>query len=165
MSVDSRLESGDAKNALLTTSVRYYRKQSEKRLFFATLSATAGHALDLDNPVELGGDSGLRGYPLRYQSGDSRFLLSVEQRYFWDWYPLRLFRVGGAIFADVGRTWGDHPVGGEELGWLKDVGFGLRFAPTRTVSRKIVHLDIAFPLDGDPSIDDVQIVLESKKSF
>ena len=89
----------------------------------------------------------------------------MEHRIFWDWYPLRLFRVGGAVFADVGRTWGEHPLGGAELGWLKDVGVGLRFAPTRTSSRKIVHLDIAFPLDGDASIDGIQINLESKKSF
>ena len=77
----------------------------------------------------------------------------------------KLFRVGGAIFADTGRTWGDNPLGGESLGWLSDVGFGLRFAPTRTGTRSIIHLDIAFPLDGDPTIDSVQILLESKKGF
>ena len=164
-STSGRLESGNTANALTSVSARFSHRFSEKNSFFATVRSTYGHNLDLDNPVELGGDTGLRGYPLRYQTGDSKFLLSVEQRYFWDWYPFRLFRVGGAIFADVGRTWGDHPIGGEELGWLKDVGFGLRFAPTRTGSGKVVHLDIAFPLDGDPSIDDVQIQLESKKSF
>ena len=165
VSTSGRLAQGDMANALTSVSARYSHRFSEKHSFFTTISTSYGHDLDLDNPVELGGDTGLRGYPLRYQTGDSRFLLSIEQRYFWDWYPLRLLRVGGAVFADIGRTWGDHPLGGEELGWLKDVGFGLRFAPTRTGSRKVVHLDIAFPLDGDPSIDNVQIVLESKKSF
>jgi hypothetical protein len=160
-----REESDGSANALVGLSARYYRQQSEKRLFFATIRGTHGHNLDLDNPVELGGDNGLRGYPLRYQSGDASFLFTIEQRYFWDWYPFRLFRVGGAIFADVGRTWGDNPVGGESAGWLRDVGFGFRFAPTRTGTRKILHLDIAFPLDGDDSIDDVQISLTSKKSF
>lgn len=160
-----RIEDGDAANALLEFTARYYRQQSEKRTFFTTLSATIGSNLDLDNPVELGGDTGLRGYPLSYQSGDSKFLLTIEQRYFWDWYPFRLVRVGGAIFADTGRTWGDNPLGGQSLGWLSDVGFGLRFAPTRTGSRRMIHLDIAFPLNGDASIDNVQILLESKGSF
>jgi outer membrane protein assembly factor BamA len=160
-----RLEGSTTANALVSVQARYSHRFSEKHSFFATLSTTLGHNLDLESPVEIGGDTGLRGYPLRYQSGDSKLLFSVEQRYFWDWYPLRLFRVGGAIFADVGRTWGDHPLGGQELGWLKDVGIGLRFAPTRTGSRKIIHMDIAFPLDGDASIDDVQILLESKKTF
>jgi hemolysin activation/secretion protein len=160
-----RIENGAAANALLDVTARYYRQQSEKRTFFAALLATLGSDLDLDNPVELGGDTGLRGYPLRYQSGDSKILLTIEQRYFWDWYPLRLFRVGGAIFADTGRTWGDNPLGGQSLGWLSDVGFGLRLAPTRTGSRKMIHIDVAFPLNGDASIDNVQILLESKSSF
>jgi len=28
-----------------------------------------------------------------------------------------------------------------------------------------VHIDIAFPLDGDPSIDSVQLLIESKRGF
>jgi hypothetical protein len=160
-----REENSGSANALVGAAARYYSQQSEKRVFFATMRGIHGHNLDLDNPVELGGVLGLRGYPLRYQSGDASFLFTIEQRYFSDWYPFRLFRVGGAIFADVGRTWGDNPVGGESAGWLRDVGFGLRFAPTRTGTRKILHLDIAFPLDGDASIDDVQILLQSKRSF
>ncbi|MGI9259075.1 MAG: hypothetical protein ACR2QQ_09575, partial [Gammaproteobacteria bacterium] len=82
-----RVESGHAKNSLLRVDARYYRIQSEKRLFYVGLSATAGHSLDLDNPVEIGGNSGLRGYPLRYQSGESKMLFTIEQRYFTDWYP------------------------------------------------------------------------------
>jgi hypothetical protein len=164
-SASGRQESGDSRNVLVGIDARYFNQQSDKRVFYATVSGTLGHDLDLDNVVELGGDSGLRGYPLRYQSGDSKLLLTVEQRYFLDWYPFRLFRIGGAIFADAGRTWGDNPVGGQSQGWLRDVGFGLRFASTRSGVDKIVHLDIAFPLDGDPSIDNVQILLESKKRF
>jgi outer membrane protein assembly factor BamA len=160
-----RVESGDAVNALLSVSARFYNQQSDQRTFFTTISGTYGNNLDLDNPVELGGDTGLRGYPLRYQSGDSKILLTVEQRYFWNWYPFRLVRVGGAIFADTGRTWGENPLGGESLGWLSDVGFGLRLAPTRTGTRSIIHLDLAFPLDGDDSIDSVQFLIQSKKSF
>lgn len=162
---DGRREGGNTTNAKTRVVARFYHRQSEKRLFFMTLSGVAGHDLDLDNPVQLGGKTGLRGYPLRYQTGDSKMLFSVEQRYFTDWYPWRLFRVGGAIFFDVGRTWGDNPIGEQNLGLLKDVGFGLRFAPTRFSTNKVAHLDFAFPLDGDPSIDSVQILLEAKRSF
>lgn len=160
-----RIESGDTRNAVVSFNARYFRQQSDKRVFFATIDAASGHSLDPESTLELGGDTGLRGYPLRYQAGDAKLLLTAEQRYFWDWYPWRLFRVGGAVFADVGRTWGPNPVGAENLGWLRDVGIGLRFASTRSGVRKIIHLDLAFPLDGDASIDDVQILLESKRSF
>jgi len=160
-----RVESGEFKNSLIGLSARYYLTQSDKRLFFATLHATVGDELDLDNPVQLGGDNGIRGYPQRYQNGESKAVLTVEQRFFTDWYPFRLARVGMAVFADAGRVWGQNPIGGEPLGWLTDVGFGLRLAPTRSSARKMIHIDIAFPLDGDDSIDSVQILVESKRSF
>ncbi|HEX2139111.1 MAG TPA: POTRA domain-containing protein [Woeseiaceae bacterium] len=160
-----RFDGGDAVNTVAGLQARYYNQITNKRLFFVTLDAQLGHELDLENPIELGGNTGLRGYPLRYQVGDASLLFTIEQRYYTDWYPFRLFRVGGAVFADVGRTWGTHPVGGRSLGWLKDAGFGLRFGPTRGGDHEVIHLDIAFPLDGDASIDDVQILLESKSSF
>lgn len=160
-----RVESGHSANTRASFAARYYKAQSDKRLFFVALSGTAGHALDIDNLVELGGDSGLRGYPLRYQAGESKVLFTIEQRYFTDWYPFRLVRVGGAIFADAGRVWGDNPINEPRYGWLTDVGFGLRLGRTRSSSGKMIHIDVAFPLDGDPSIDDVQFLLESKSSF
>jgi len=160
-----RIDDGSSANSELGIGARYYNQITAKRLFFMTLDAHLGHNLDLDNPLEIGGDVGLRGYPLRYQSGDASMLFTIEQRYFTDWYPFRLARVGGAVFADVGRTWGDNPVQGSSLGWLRDIGFGLRLGPTRGGASEVVHLDIAFPLDGDPSIDKVQILLESKGSF
>ncbi len=163
--LSGRVESGTVVNALWQVDSRYYRQLSERSLVFTTLAGAWGRRLDLDNPLQLGGDNGLRGYPLRYQVGEQRLLLSAEYRYFTDWYPFRLARVGGAVFADAGRTWGANPAGGGSLGWLTDVGIGLRFAPTRASGREVIHLDIAFPLDGDPTIDDVQLLLESKRSF
>ncbi|MEQ8204577.1 MAG: hypothetical protein RIA65_00255, partial [Woeseia sp.] len=111
-SVGGRVEHGSLVNALWHVNARYYRQTSEKHLAFMTLSASIGRNLDLDNSLQLGGDNGLRGYPLRYQVGDKRALLTMEYRYFTDWYPFRLVRVGGAVFADVGRTWGVNPAGG-----------------------------------------------------
>ena len=163
--VSGRVDEGDTENTLLTANARYYNQQSKKRLFFMSIRGAWGSDLDLDNLQTLGGSSGLRGYPLRYQSGDSRLLLSIEERYFTDWYPFRLFRVGFAAFADAGRTWGNNAIGNESVGWLTDVGIGLRLAPTRSSSGEIYHIDLAFPLNGDPSIDSVQLILEAKQAF
>lgn len=163
--IQGRLERGELRNAVLDSDVRYYVRQSERRLFFTTLEASVGHALDLDTQILLGGDNGLRGYPLRYQGGEARALLTVEQRYFTNWYPFRLVRVGAAAFFDIGRTWGESPVSTPSLGLLKDVGIGLRFGNSRSGLGNIIHVDLAFPLDGDSSIDDVQILLETKERF
>lgn len=163
--LSGRLDSDDLANTVLSVQGRYYRRQSERRTFYAGLSADLGRNLDLDNPIEVGADEGLRGYPLRYQRGDRRMVFTVEQRYFTDVYLFRIFRLGGAVFYDMGRTWGDNPAGEDSMGWLRDVGFGLRFANTRTSIGKVIHVDVAFPLDGDDDIDSVQLVLEGKRSF
>jgi len=165
MQASTRLESGHSRNASITVNGRFYHRHSEKWLFFASLDGTAGHALDVDNPIYVGGKAGLRGYPLRYQSGDSRFVLTIEQRYFTGWYPFRLAHVGAAVFADVGRAWGVNAVDTEPREWLTDIGFGLRLAPTRFSTRKVFHLDFAFPLNGDDSIDSLQISFRAKRSF
>jgi len=163
--LNGRLDDGESANTELIASARYYNQITDKRLFFMIAEVSHGRALDLDNYAELGGDNGLRGYPLRYQTGESKFLLTAEQRYFTEWYPFKLARVGGALFADIGRTWGESPLGAQPVGWLTDVGFGLRLAPTRASGRDVIHIDVAFPLNGDSSIDDVQLLIESKRSF
>jgi hemolysin activation/secretion protein len=115
--------------------------------------------------VLLGGDNGLRGYPLRFESGTSRALFTVEQRVFTDWYPFRLARVGAAVFADVGRTWGRGVIGNSDPGLLKDVGFGLRFGNTRTGLGNVLHIDVAFPLDHIGGIQQVQFLVQTLQSF
>jgi hypothetical protein len=160
-----RLESGDLRNGVFDASARYYKEQSKNWLFFSTVQATKGWSLDLDNQILLGGDNGLRGYPLRYQDGDARALLTLEQRYFTDWYPFRLFRVGGAVFYDMGRTWGTAPLAQPSLGLLKDVGFGLRLGNARSGLGNVIHVDLAFPLDGDSSIQKVQFLVQTEVRF
>ena len=169
LTVSSRLSGrwsdGDAQNAALSAIARFHRRLSENQLIYAAVSGTAGKNLDLDNPLYLGGETGLRGYPLRYQNGDSKALVTIEHRLYTNWYPFRLVHVGGAIFFDAGRVWGDSPVGAKNLGLLRDVGFGLRLGNTRSGSGKVLHIDIAFPLDGEDDIDSVQILIDAKASF
>lgn len=160
-----RIESGVLANAVLGGSLRWYQRQSSRRLLYLALHGDVAENLDLDNPLEIGGDEGLRGYPLRYQRGDARARFTIEQRYFTDYYLWRLFRVGGVVFFDAGRVWGDNPYGGENLGLLRDVGFGLRLSSTRSSIAKMIHFDFAFPLDGDDSIDSFQFLVEGKRSF
>ena len=89
----------------------------------------------------------------------------LEQRFFSDWYPFRLFHVGGAVFFDVGRAWGEAPVTASTNGWLKDVGFGLRLGNTRSGLGRMTHIDLAYPLDGDGDLSNLQFLVSTKKSF
>jgi hypothetical protein len=92
-------------------------------------------------------------------------LINLEHRVFTDYYWFRLFRVGAAGFFDIGRTWGPSISGNESLGWLKDVGVGLRLGATRSAFGNVIHIDLAVPLDRDQSIDSVQILVQTKGSF
>jgi len=161
-----RIEGSGVADSLLSGGMRFYRVSGSKRVFFAALSADIGHDLDADHEPSIGGDSGLRGYPLRYQTGSGRALLTLEQRYFTKWSIWKLARVGGAIFFDVGRSWGDSAFGPtQNQGLLKDVGIGLRLGSTRSSLGNVLHIDVAFPLDGPKSISNAQLLIETKQSF
>jgi hypothetical protein len=144
---------------------QYYHPHASRWAFYASASADV-----LTNPAPLdalllGGDNGLRGYPLRYQSGTYRALLTLEERLYTDQYWFRLFRVGAAVFFDTGRAWGGDNVNTVNPGWLSNVGFGLRVFSMRAAFGNVLHLDVAFPLDADPSMKRVQFLVSSRASF
>lgn len=161
----SRIEDGRARNLIADAGAKYYWRWRTDWLLYAGLSGTVTDSLDPDMQLLLGGDNGLRGYPLRYESGTSRALFTVEQRFFTDWFPFRLARVGGAIFADVGRTWGSGVVGNSDPGLLRDVGFGLRLGNSRTGLGNVLHVDFAFPLNNIAGIQKFQFIVQTMQSF
>ncbi|KPQ00030.1 MAG: OmpIP family porin [Marinobacter sp. HL-58] len=162
-----RLDENRVENLQGTLSLEYFHGGSVRwNSWYTNLSITAAHNLTVDQQLLIGGENGLRGYPSDYQQGDRRALWTLERRYFPDWHPFKLFRLGGVIFSDVGRAWfDDGRNSGPDDGFLKDVGFGLRLASSRIEVQRMLHLDFAFPLDGDDSIDQVQVLLRGRTSF
>ena len=163
-SFDGRLSDGAGDSYLAGAGLRYYLRHSPQRLSYAEFRASAGDGLDPDGPISLGGDTGLRGYPLRYQTGGASALLTLEERFFTDWYPFHLFRVGGAVFFDAGRVW-DPRDEAADRGLLADVGVGLRIGSPLSSSGRLVHVDLAFPLDAPPGQNGPQLVIETHKHF
>jgi outer membrane protein assembly factor BamA len=163
--LSGRLERGTLHNGLLDGSVKYYFVESPRALFYGALQGSAGHDLDLDQRILLGGDTGLRGYPLRYQAGTSSALVTLEERYFTNWYPFRLWRVGGAVFFDAGRTWGNAPLAAPSLGLLKDFGLGLRFGNSRSGLGNVTHVDLAIPLKRTPGVKGIQFIVQTQQGF
>lgn len=144
---------------------QYYVPQTQRFLFYA---AAAGDMLTNPDPTDellLGGDNGLRGYPLRYQSGTRRALITFEERIYTDLYYFQLFRIGGAVFFDRGRAWGGAVANPENSDWLSDVGFGLRIFNTRAAFSNVLHLDVAFPIDAPTDVKKVQYLFKVKASF
>ena len=147
-------------------SLRFYdHHRDDRTLMFVSLSGDTLKDPTASSQLTLGGDSGLRGYPRSYQTGDRRLLLNVEERVYTDWYPFRLFRVGGAVFYDWGRAWGGPGESPSSVRWLSDVGFGLRVLSTRSSFGNVLHVDFAFPLNRDPSIKSFQFLVQTKVSL
>lgn len=156
---------GQIRRQRLGAQAQYYLPQSPRWLFFAS---AAGDLLTNPDPADtllLGGDSGLRGYPLRYQSGTRRALFTVEERFYTDLYVWRLFRVGGAAFFDAGRAWGGDNSNTLNPGWLSNAGFGLRIVSARAAFSNVLHVDIAFPLSATADVKKVQFLVKTKTSF
>lgn len=146
-------------------AAKYYYRQGRRGLLFASISTDTVSNGDASDQLLLGGDNGLRGYPLRYQTGTRRALLTLEQRIYTEWFPFRLFRVGAAVFYDFGRAWGGVNQNTANPGWLSDVGIGLRVFSDRSATGRVMHIDLAFPLNADPGIKSRQILFRSKSSF
>lgn len=161
---DGRYETGSVRDAILGANGRSYMRLSENWLVYSLLSARWGVNLDSDHELVLGGENGLRGYPRQYQAGDRSALFTLEGRYYTALYPFRLFRIGGAVFYDMGRAWGGDFTN-RDPGVLRDVGAGLRIGLSRSGHGGVIHIDMAVPLDGDPSIARVQFLVQSKVGF
>ena len=144
---------------------QYFVPQNKHWLFYA---AGSGDMLTRPDPADallLGGDNGLRGYPLRYQSGARRVLFTLEERAYTDLYVWRLFRIGGAAFFDAGRAWGGTAINTVDPGWLSNLGLGLRIFSVRSAFSNVLHVDVAFPVGADSNVKKVQYLLKTKASF
>jgi Omp85 superfamily domain len=156
---------GQVRRQRLGGQVQYFLPQSPTWLFYASAAADTLKNPDAADSLQLGGDSGLRGYPMRFQSGDRRALITLEERFYTDLYLWRLFRLGGAAFFDTGRAWGGANVNIDKPGWLNSIGVGLRIFSVRAAFSNVLHVDLAFPLDPDTHVKRMQLLVKTKTSF
>ena len=164
-SIEGQYTDGHVRKQLFGVEGKYYLQQSKRWLFYAAASGDLLTNPDVLDMLLLGGDNGLRGYPLRYQAGDRRALLTLEERIYSNLFVWNLFRVGAAAFVDVGRAWGGPHVNTVNPGWLADAGVGLRLSSVRLSTKDIVHIDVAFPFNATPDIKKVQVLVKAKTSF
>lgn len=166
-SVEHSLSEGDQRYERRRSAgtATYFKPRPDGSLFYAALSIDTLRLGLANEQLSLGGDNGLRGYPARYQNGDNRVLLTIEQRYFFDVFPFRLFRLGAAVFGDVGRAWTQSATDTRPQPWLSDVGVGLRIANVRTAYGNVLHADLAAPTGKHEGIRKYQFLLRTRFSY
>jgi hypothetical protein len=150
---------------LASGAASYYLRQRGGSVLFVSLTGARSRYSSGEQQLTLGGDNGLRGYPSRQESGDRRVLFTAEQRFYSDWYPFRLVRLGGALFYDAGRAWGGPFDSEANVHWLSDVGFGIRILSARSSGGTTLHLDFAFPLKRSDGVRSYQFSFMSKTGF
>ncbi len=159
LSHESNKTIDDTGRALMQGQLYNFRGVNHSYVFSSRLEAAQNP--ELFERIEVGGDSGLKGYPVRFQNGERAFTLSAERREYFNVYLWQLFKFGFAVFAEAGSAWdsGENPV------WLSDVGTGLRLVSTRQSSSKVLHIDIAVPLSEKDEIDDYQLYVKARTEF
>lgn len=159
------VEDNEFENFWWTIHSSYIQRHTDKQSLFVGARFDYTRGLTDDLQVVLGGDNGLRGYDRNYQVGDRSFVISLEERYYSDWHPFRLVRVGAAAFLDVGRAWYEDRDNGANGGVLANAGIGLRFNSSRASLGRVIHVDLAFPLTGGDDVDSVQILFRARARF
>ena len=144
----------------------YFNRLSSKFAFYTSGLLSMSQHPFYDLPVTLGGESGIRGYPLQYQHGDNRAMTSVELRYYPKINIYRVLDMGMVAFFDAGKTWsGDSSADNEYQSTLASTGIGARFYSNRSSHRNVIHLDMALPLNKGDNVDSWQWRLQVKQSF
>lgn len=151
--------------AILSAAVSYHYFQDEKNRWYARMAYDIGQHLPQHKELTLGDVTGLRGYPTDYVRGDTRYVFTLERRYFTDLYLFNILRVGLVGFVDVGRAWGLNSDPNPPV--LSDVGFGLRLSSTKVRVGNVIHFDIATPTSArnQPDVSKYQILIGASQKF
>jgi hypothetical protein len=147
---DSRWYAGDATGWTASAAVHAFQQSLARQTLALSLAydeVFEGENLPLQ--LNLGEDSGLRGYPAREFAGTERYRLNLEDR------------------VDLGVSWSSFHLGlvaFYDAGWigaqglelddaLQSVGVGLRIGSSAVLGPSVLRLDLSFPLD-DPGGED-----------
>lgn len=146
--------------------LRYIRHLTERQVWISQLRWSWGKNLFRDELTTLGGDDGMRAFPLYYQTGNKAVIASSEYRYITNWHVYQLFDVALAGFVDAGRAW-DHPIQPNPLdqGTLYGYGIGLRILPSHSSRGSIISIDLAKPVSDNPDLSGWQWRLIAKREF
>lgn len=97
--------------------------------------------------LSLGGTDGFVGFQPGYYTGQARVFGTLEQRVFLPKIEVLTLTPALVAFGSVGETaWDIRDINRKDLVYA--IGFGARFAQTKSISRLINKFDISFPLNG-----------------
>ena len=132
----------------MRAGANYYKKFSRHTLAMR-FSNNFGFEVDSSRQLQLGADSGLRGYPARAFTGEKLILMNLEDRQFWGSVSMGpKIAIGTVVFVDAGNVWKeDENIDLDELNW--STGFGLRLGMSNLPKQPIVRVDLGWAIGED----------------
>lgn len=167
LSFDQLKLQSEQERQLFQTDIQYIRHVSEQHVLLTQLKWTVGKNLYRDQRIDIGGDAGMRAFPLYYQTGDKALVTSAEYRYITHWHVYQLLDVAIAGFVDVGRAWDnpERPAGPDDGKTLSGYGVGLRLLPSHSSRGSIISIDLARPVSDNPDLQGWRWQLIAKRPF
>ena len=150
------LTDGKAEQYKVSTDVEVFYRFAPQWTFYGRAHLLSSKNQYFDTPVVLGGETGVRGYPLEYKHGEHFFSSTAELRLNPNIEIYQLFNVGFAAFADVGQTYGDTVVENQIDSAIASAGIGTRIYSSRSSNANVVHVDIIRPLVSGENVDEWQ---------
>ncbi|MBI4349532.1 MAG: hypothetical protein HY553_22040 [Elusimicrobia bacterium] len=164
--VAGRVAGGRLENSLAYGSLNAFWKMfwPFPQTWVVHAEANAGHRLDGEHQLVLGGNTGLRGYKNNSFTGLKSALVNVENRVFSTREYFHLVHVGAVAFFETGAIAGDG-WGFRDSRFKSDVGFGLRFAPSRSATGSVLRVDAAYALNDGPGASRWVVSIRGGQAF
>ncbi|WP_333609055.1 BamA/TamA family outer membrane protein [Arsukibacterium sp.] len=152
---------------LFSSHLQLVHQLNSRSSLVAIAAVDLGQNRFADEGLYLGGDTGLRAFPLFYQRGDNRVVMTTEYRYYTDWNILQIFDVGFAGFADAGRSWGGEQEVNSQIDdkVLFGLGAGIRLLSSHSSRGTMVHIDLTRPFTDNPELTSWQWRVTAKRRF
>jgi len=151
---------------LFSNQLRHIYHLSDHEVLISQLQWNIGKNLFRDQRITIGGDDGMRAFPLYYQSGNKSAIASTEYRYITAWHLYQLVDVALAAFVDAGRAW-DNPDRTTTLdrGTLYGYGVGVRLLPSHASRGSIISIDLSKPVTNNPELSGWRWRFIAKREF
>jgi len=121
----TKITDAGALDRRLGVALHSHTELTPQSRLYSSFSAEAGSKLYAEDPLFIGGNSGLRGYAYKQQTGDRAVKWSNELRYYLNYSPLSLLNFGAAIFMDAGSAWESK----QAKHGVNTIFFSYRFTP------------------------------------
>jgi outer membrane protein assembly factor BamA len=155
-----------ASQQLFSNHLRYIHHLTDNQVWISQFQWNVGKNLFRDQRITIGGDDGMRAFPLYYQSGNKSAIASTEYRYITSWHLYQLVDVALAAFVDAGRAW-DNPERTTTIDneALYGYGIGIRLLPSHASRGSIISIDLSKPVTDNPELSGWRWRLIAKREF